>query len=154
MNVAEPDFVPMGQFPLQFRWTDTRYHQFPAHELAPIKPLSAPKAKEVWATCQPFTHDDSLAPELFESIIQFEARDVDDRDVSRWLSDLNIRSETPVLLSWAEDLAVLLPFDLFCGNWSDFHYPSSDDLVVFPCSEEWAVFLHHEEVIFYGRRRP
>ena len=118
MIVTEFDFVPLSECPLKFRWTDRKWHQFPAHELARIRPLSAAKAKEVWATCQPFTEDDTLVPELFGSILQFEARDVEEQRVSKWLSDLDIRPDTPVLLCWAEDLSVSLPFGLFCDNWS------------------------------------
>jgi hypothetical protein len=151
---SEGDFQPMGRFPLKWRWTDPKHHQLSQRILKTIKPLSISKAAEVWVKCRHFTHSDSLAAELFEPIIQFNARSVDSQQVSAWLGNLGVARELQVLISWRRETAALAPFGVFCDLWDAFCYPSSDDVVICPCSQEWAVFYHHEEVLFFGRKRP
>jgi hypothetical protein len=154
IGVSDGDLQPMGRFPLRWRWTDPKHYQLSQETLAAIRPLSVSKAAEVWVACRPFTHSDFLAPELFESIIQFNAMSVDRQKVSTWLGNLGVARELQVLISWQRETAAAVSFGVFCDLWDAFCYPSSDDVVICPSSQEWAIFYHHEEVLFFGRKRP
>jgi hypothetical protein len=153
IEVRDEELQPLSHFPLRWRWMDPKYHQLPAEPLANIKPLSPPKAKAVWAVFRPFAYDDSLAPDLFKPIVQFNARSRSPDDLRAWLGGFDIDRQSPVIVSWRPDLAVSVPFGVFCDYCDDFCYPSSDNVIVCPYTEEWAIFYHHEEVWFFGRRR-
>ncbi len=34
--------------------------------------------------------------------------------------------------------------------WSDFYYPSSDDLIIVDKTLNWALLLYHEDMIVFG----
>jgi len=153
IKLADADFVAIDEFPLKWRWTDVKYAQLSAATLAAVRPLSVPKANIVWATSQLFVRHDTLDPELFEPVVQFNGAKLSENDVSMWLQTLGIPRDVSVLLSWDREWAVSAPFVIFCDNWSDFFYPGSDDLVIFPLTEQWAIYFHHEEVFYFGRRR-
>jgi hypothetical protein len=153
IEVSDGDLQPMGRFPLKWRWTDPKYHPLSQETLATIKPLTVSKAAEVWESCRSFTYNDSLALDLFESIIHFNAMSADSQQVSAWLGNLGVARELQVLVSWQRETAASAPFGVFCDLWDAFCYPSSDDVVICPCSQKWAIFYHHEEMLFFGRRR-
>ena len=153
IEVTEEELQPLSQFPLKWRWTDPKYGQLPPELLATITPLSASKARTVWEIFRPLAHNDSLAPELFEPIVEFNAVSNSPEDTKAWLQRLGLGRKTPVIVSWNPEWAVLAPFGVFCDHWDDFCYPSSDDVIVCPCSEDWAILYRHEEVYSFGRRR-
>jgi hypothetical protein len=153
IEITEDELQPMNRFPLKWRWTDPKYQQLPSETLSTIKPLSPSNAGALWAIFRPFAYDDSLAPDLFEPIVQYNAASSKSEDLKQWLGGLGIGRQSLVIVSWKPELAVSLLFGVFCGYPDDFCYPSSDNVIVCPHTEEWAIFYHHEEVWFFGRRR-
>jgi hypothetical protein len=71
--------------------------------------------------------------------------------VEDWLRRL-VTSDYVVVACWSETDAVLLPWNVFCRSWSAFCYPSSDDVIVFPLTEEWILAFSHEGT-FYWRAK-
>ena len=61
----------------------------------------------------------------------------------RWLQQL-AEPDTPVIVSWSLEDAVLAPWRVFAGHWDAFWYPASDDATVFPLSEAWALSCDHD----------
>ena len=150
--LSDNDYQPLRSCRLCWRWTDPKYQEFPQETLDKIKPLSASKAHEIWAICRPFNPDHAFAPELFEGVVRFNVLP-DSEETTNWLAGRGIQREQMVLVSWTTDDAVLLPFGLFIDYWDDFCYPSSDDVIIFPCLMEWALFYQHEGIFYFGRRR-
>jgi hypothetical protein len=157
IEISDGDYQPMNAFPLRWRWHDPErartQQQLPPETVAAIKPLSIRKAQEVWHKCRLFAHGDSLAPERFDSILQFFAQSASTSQVRSWLSNLGISPDVKVVVSWGREWAVTVSFGLFCELWDTFCYPGSDDVIIHPMSQEWAIFFHHEEVLFFGRIR-
>jgi len=154
IEVSGGDLQLMDQFPLKWRWNDPKRLQPPQEIQTTISPLSASKAAEIWDTRRFLTCSGSLAPKLFEGIIKFNAMSVDRQQVCAWLGQLGVTRELTVLLSWRQDLAVSVPFGVFCDLWDAFCYPRTDNVVICPCSQEWAIFYHYANVLSFGQRRP
>jgi len=62
-----------------------------------------------------------------------------------WLRDQQPELSAQAFVSWREDAAIRTTWEIFTAHWDDFCYPSSDDVVVWPESERWALFYFHED---------
>lgn len=54
-----------------------------------------------------------------------------------------------VILTWASGQTILVSYKVFVKNWTDFYYPSSDDIVVIN-NHDWIIYLSHFESIQVG----
>jgi hypothetical protein len=93
---------------------------------------------------------DRWAREAPVHIIDVERADA--AETARWLQQLEA-PETPVIVSWQLEDAVLVPWRLFAEHWDAFWYPASDDVTVFPLSEAWVLSCDHEGT-YSWRERP
>jgi hypothetical protein len=50
---------------------------------------------------------------------------------------------------WDERLAICVSWGVFCQYWDDFCYPASDDVAIWPLSEEWFLIIDHSEKFFF-----
>ena len=48
-------------------------------------------------------------------------------------------------------LAICVSWGVFCQYWDDFCYPASDDVTIWPLSEEWFLIYDHSEKFFFVR---
>jgi len=89
---------------------------------------------------------------LFEHIEQVDASG-EVEEIQRWLFTCSSDSNQTVIVSWDNNLAALVKWKVFCEFWDDFCYPSSDDVAIFPLSEEWMLFYSHSECFDFGKRQ-
>ena len=151
-EIEESDFRPINEFPLKWRWTDSRWNKLPQEALHAIRPLSESKARELCQYSLECTDHSGLMESLFERVSRIDTFD-DSSDIRLWLlartSDLN----QTVAVSWDNDLAALVRWKVFCDYWDDFCYPASDDVAIFPLSGEWMLSYSHDEYFMFGDRR-
>lgn len=147
-QIAESDFRPMDDFPLKCRWTDPRWNELPAYALEAIQPFSDGKARELLQHSLAFSDASGLFESHFERISSIDAP-VGSTEVRQWLLARSPVKEQMVIVSWDQHHAALVRWDVFYEYWDDFCYPASDDVTVWPPSEEWALmYLHNEEFVF------
>lgn len=108
----------------------------------------------------------SLDDDLVEMCIRFivrtkqqgtchleKERDVsnwDADDTKAWLRPLGSLEVAPVVVLWpALRSGISARFDEFVDAYDDLWFPSSDDVWVFPPSEDWLLELDHEEIFRY-----
>lgn len=135
-------FQSMDQFPLKWRWTDPRWNELPAEDLARIRPLAAFKAEELCERGIAFYHAFKLRRELFTSIAEFEYETaIDPSTTGRpWLQARSVPEGCSVLVYLGQELAVLTDWPTFVKYWDDFCYPM-ENVMVWPATEDWA--FHH-----------
>jgi len=142
--------MTVEEFPLAWRWTESE-PGVPAHMLASIVPLAASEAvqlnERLLAFCQ---HGRSLSRSLFPVVIS-QRTDIPAGDVRAWLLQRQPR-DIPVFVSWKVDLAVRTTWQVFTDYWESFCYPSSDDVVIWPASDEWVLAFYHYEQFEFGRK--
>jgi hypothetical protein len=144
LNLDPANFVPIEQFVLRWRWTDSRYNLLPADRLAQIRPLEASKAAELDAAARLAADPIPSTAAAFDSST--------DQDAREWLARTLPTTATSVLVSWSRDTAVQTTLDLFIKYWDDFCYPSSDDVVVVPPAGDWVLRYTHYEIMYFWRR--
>ncbi|HSB10822.1 MAG TPA: hypothetical protein VLM38_15145 [Blastocatellia bacterium] len=150
-EIDASDFRRLDEFPLKWRWTDSRWNKLPNDALDAIQPLGESKARELCQYTFGFTDHNGLIESLFDRVLQIGASD-ESPEIQHWLiaraPDLN----QTVVVSWNNDLAALVRWEVFCRYWDDFCYPSSDDVAVFPLSGKWILFYSHDQYFMFGER--
>jgi len=152
LEIKETDFRSLDLFPLKWRWTDARWNKFPDDALNEIHPLTETKARELCQYSLQFNNQSGPIESLFEHIEQVDA-DAEMSAIQRWLITCSSNLNQTVIVSWNNRLAALVKWKVFCESWDDFSYPSSDDVAIFPLSEEWMLFYSHSEYFMFGKRQ-
>lgn len=152
IDIPTSSDIPIREFPLVWRWTQPSHALFDANELAALRAIdstSSTKLRQLLCErgiVRSLQTNDCLQQRLLE------ARGLDDGAVETWLRRLPVPEDLRVWLSYRWSDALELPWSLFVRRWSDFCYPSFDDLVVVPSSAEWVFeYWHHETLVWYPR---
>jgi hypothetical protein len=139
---VRPRRMRIHDFPLIWRWTDSRHSMLPEPVLSQLQPLGAQEAR--------------LAFEHVKSFQQFpgikHTADVSDGEGCSWLRNQHGGLADIVTISWSIDWALRTSWQIFTEYWSDFCYPF-DDVTVWPDSERWILFYHHEDRFEFIQRR-
>ncbi len=143
--------MTIRQHPLAWRWTDANYALLPDATLAQMQPMDQRAAARLFQRSLHFLVRDSLAPLEFTAIVRHSA-DVPAEVGRLWLLEQQSDLSVQVFVSWQLDAAIRTTWDVFTAHWEDFCYPSSDDVLVWPESERWALFYFHEQEFQFGRR--
>lgn len=133
------DFVPLAEFSLRWRWTESTGNTLPPRALARIRALSAARAADL------APHVAYLCDERRELAREMRT-DGEPARVSAWLRTLHIEPSTRLVVSWDAATAVVTDWELFCSYWDDFCYPASDNVTILPLSEEWVLCYDHHEL--------
>ena len=152
IHIEEIDFRPLDEFPLKWRWTDARWNKLPANTLDSIQPLTESKARALCQYSLAFEEQSGLIESLFESTARINTSG-DESKIRQWLIACSLDLNQTVVVSWDNKLAVLVRWEVFCGYWDDFCYPSSDDVAIFPLSGEWMLSYSHDEYFMFGESR-
>jgi len=153
LNIKETDFRTLDEFPLKWRWTDSRWNKLPKDALKTIQPFTDEKAFELLQYSLGFCNNTGLSEQYFANIFRIDASG-DLLENKQWLLNHSSDKNQMVIVSWNHHHAVLVRRDIFCDYWNDFCYPASDDVTVWNLSEEWALmYLHDEEFVFGTRRK-
>jgi hypothetical protein len=143
--------MSIREHPFAWRWTDPKYAVLPDDTLARMQPIEQREAERLFQRSLRFLVRDSLSPQEFAAIVRHSA-DVPAEVGRRWLREQQPDLSAQVFVSWEQDAAILTTWEIFTAHWDNFCYPSSDDVVVWPESEQWALFYFHEEEFQFGRR--
>lgn len=113
-EIDSSDFRRLNEFPLKWRWTDSRWNKLPNDALDAIQPLSESKASEMCQYSLGFTDHNGLIESLFDRVSQIGVSD-ESPEIQHWLlahaPDLN----QTVVVSWNNDLAALVRWEVFAG---------------------------------------
>lgn len=127
--------MQIENFPLAWRWTQESHTKFPDSILKVIVPLSEKEA---------LNYHNSINKDTASNYIEFKTEEKYS-ETKDWLKSLNIQSQK-VTISWAPELAISVPWDIFCEHWDDFCYPSSDDADIFLETGQFFLRWKHDEL--------
>jgi hypothetical protein len=142
--INHADIYPIDTFPLLWRWNQASHAVLSNEEITSIEPLIESKSKELL----------DIITRLKRNNFQGKPYSINaegsDEGVSRLLNNLALENGL-VLVSWHEQTAVRMPLPLFIHRWSDFCYPSSDDVSILPVSEGWLLEYWHYEIFTWSK---
>jgi hypothetical protein len=152
-NLPYPDaaFEPLERFGLLWRWTSPGHAVFPSEVLSQIHPFTSTASRTL--NSEALARVPSPAAPSDDSFTCDES--VPEDEVAKWLMELSARSSAWTVLSWSRELAALIPWTVFASRWSDFCYPSSDDVHIWQPGHDWTLaYQHHESFRYYRHRAP
>lgn len=136
---------PLAGFALAWRWREDGPHPLPPAALARLQALPAAAARAVFASSAGLLHADGLDAQRFG--VQSPSGRTPTAD---WLRALPPPGRTAVYLSWEPELALRGDWSVFVRHWPAFCQPGSDDLVVFPRTQRWALFHRRDGQLQFG----
>ncbi len=139
ININKDDIINIKDFPLIWRWNRSTHSVFSDDELKSIVALNNDKASEL--------NDYIMAiynnyKDKYDSLL--DIKDGDDKTIIQWLRK-SIGEEKILYISWDKEMGMKIPSVLFINRWSDFCYPSSDDIFILPSSGYWLLEYWHFE---------
>jgi hypothetical protein len=134
--------MKIQEFSLAWRWTDSRHAVLSEAALSQMQPLDAPEARRAFERARSFHRDSSTT----------RSANVSDEEGCAWLRAQHDGLSDVVTISWSADCALRTTWEIFTEHWSDFCYPASDEVTVWPDSERWVLFYHHEEQFEFIRK--
>jgi hypothetical protein len=143
--------MTIREHPLAWRWTDADYAVLPDDTLAQMQAIEQREAEHLFQRYLHFLVRGSLSLQEFTTIVRQRA-DVPAEVGRRWLREQHPHFSTQVFVYWKQDAAIRTTWEIFTAHWDDFCYPHSDDILVWPESERWALFYFHEQEFQFGRR--
>jgi hypothetical protein len=152
IEIDEKDFTAIERFHLSWRWIDRTWNRLAENALSKIRPLREEKAHELWRRSLDFCGASGLSSESFTQTTEIDASR-DEKAVNSWLRRNVSNRNQRIIVSWDRRTAVVTEWDMFCAHWDDFCYPSSDDVAIWPDTEEWALRYYYKEVFCCGRKR-
>ena len=134
--------MKIQEFPLAWRWTDSRYSVLSDTVLSQLQPLGPHEARLAFERAQSFQQDSGIT----------HSADVSDDEGCGWLRASYGDLSDIVTISWSSECALRTTWQIFTHHWSDFCYASSDDVSVWPDSERWILFYHHYEQFEFAQK--
>jgi hypothetical protein len=164
IELLSRDFKPLEEFTYSWRWMDPKRVLLPEAVLAQIRPLREEKAKDVYQNeivyereLSVYAFDKTSEPitssSLFEWIRHIDYTSEEIGSVQGYLATFEPQGDQLVIVSWELTTAVALPWHIFCSYFWDFCYCVSDDVCVWPLSEQWHLLYYHEDQLIFGRPR-
>src|SRR5687768_10682487 len=105
INIEETDFRTLEEFPIKWRWTDSRWNKLPEDALKTIMPFTEAKAHELSQHSLEYRNYAGLSESVFENISQIDASG-DLFEVKQWLLNYCSDENQMVIVSWDQYHAV------------------------------------------------
>jgi len=150
IELSENDFGDILQFPLLWRWNSKKHVEFSPEQLQAIRPLTIQAASKLHAALKHLHQPGGLNPSETYELRKINAEQ-NEEAMKTWMDDVPIAADEPIVISWNNELAVQTKWEILRESWSDFWYPSSDDLTVIPISSDWALAASHDGLFEWAK---
>jgi hypothetical protein len=125
-------------FPLIWRWTQPSHAVLPVDVLRALHPLTTAQIEALSL---------SSTKRFGPAMVRHRATQ-DEDETGRWLAGLQLGGGR-VIAVWNKYTALTLPWQTFVTYWSDFCYPSSDDVDIFVEGGPLVLTWRHYETFEY-----
>ncbi|KQW20210.1 hypothetical protein [Acidovorax sp. Root402] len=130
--------MDIAAFPLIWRWTQPSHAVLPVDVLRALHPLTTAQIEALGL---------SSNNRFGSTMVQHLATE-DEGETGRWLASLQLPGGR-VIAVWNKDTALSLPWETFVTYWSNFCYPSSDDVDIFVEGGPLVLRWRHYETFEY-----
>jgi len=152
-NIYE-HIISINTFHLKWRFTEEKYKLLPKDDLNQLKPLDNAAAKFFCEyLSQNNLHDNfPFKKDIFKAVDTIKVSLGNEDEIKQWLYQCGLPFDEPVFLSWDEETAMIVNWEMVIKYFDSFYYPSSDDLTVFDKNLKWTVLFYHEDEIYFGTK--
>lgn len=150
MNIAidNKEIVPLNEFELGWRFEKTHCPDISESEKKQIQPVSEMESKRLNKVIYYFEQEYNLK-EKFTQTDWISANAESDEKIERFRNQLEMTLEKwdeEIIITWHRNITLKTTKEIFIKYWTDFLYPSSDDVTLISEKTNWVMFYRHFEV--------
>ena len=150
----EQHTIPFDRFRYKRRFTEEQHNVLPPQHLEQIKSLDKEAARllmDVTVGSGNFNKWPFGDPNFrYVEKLQIPSYLEREQPVKKWLYQCGLPFDQQVFASWDNESAAITTWKMIVKYWSDFYYPSSDDLIIVDKTLNWALLFYHEDIIVFG----
>ncbi|AUC80733.1 hypothetical protein [Lacinutrix sp. Bg11-31] len=148
IEIDHREIITLNDFELGWRWKKTHNPNILETEKNQILPVSDIESKRLYKVIKYFETEGNLSEKHVQtdwlSAIQ-ESEEKIERFRTQIESILEPWDES-ILINWHRNITLKTTKEIFLKYWTDFLYPSSDDVTIISEKTNWIIFYRHFEV--------
>lgn len=150
MNIVIDDreIVPLNEFELGWRFEKTHCPDISESEKKQIRPVSEMESKKLNKVINYFEQEYNLR-EKYTQTDWISANAESEEKVEKFRNILESKLEDwdeEIIINWHRNITLKTTKKIFLKYWTDFLYPSSDDVTLISEKTNWVMFYRHFEV--------
>ena len=148
INIDDREIIPLKDFKLGWRWEKTHNPDISELEKEQIQPVSESESKRLNKIIDYFEFEQNLI-EKYSQTDWISANAENNVKVERFRNQLESILEPwneGIIITWHRTITLKTTKTIFLKYWTDFLYPSSDDVTLISEKTNWIMFYRHFEV--------
>jgi len=155
IEINTEEIIPFDDFELSWRWDNVHNPVISLEEKGQIKPLSVQESKRINKVIDYFESESNLQ-NTFEPTDWIRASSETKVSIDKFANEfqqLTHDFNENLFISWNRSTCIYTTKEIFIKFWSDFCYPSSDDITIISELTNWVYFYNHIEVGRFWERK-
>jgi len=155
IEIDTAEIIPFEEFELNWRWDDVHNPNISLEDKGQIKPLSIVESKRINKVIDYFESESNFC-KTFESTDWFRVSSETKKSIEKFSNDFHELTEgynENLFISWNRSTCIYTTKEIFMKYWSDFCYPSSDNITIISELTNWVYFYNHIEVGQFWKRK-
>jgi hypothetical protein len=148
------EIIELEDFELGWRFEKNHNPNISECEKKLINPVSEIESKRLNKVIDYFENEGILRDNYTQSD-WISANAENDKKIERFTKVLEIALENcneELILTWHRNITLKTTREIFIKYWTDFLYPSSDDVTIISEKTNWVIFYRHFEVVNIWKR--
>lgn len=148
IEINHKEIITLNQFELGWRWEKTHSPDISESEKKLIQPVSEMESKRLNKVIDYFESEHNLR-EKYTQTDWISANAENDEKIDQFRNQLELTLEKwdeGIIITWHRNITLKTTKEIFIKYWTDFLYPSSDDVTVISEKTNWIMFYNHVEV--------
>ena len=150
------NYIDIKKFKMGWRFTDENYNLLPSGDLLKIKPIIESDSEIIWRKYVSQNHRHLML--LGEDDIRYETvlrlNWEDEKSGKKILSDIQgIDYSQAIIFMWSPKNSVETIWGLVVNYWTDFFYPSDDNIVILFKEKKLKMHYCEENLFIYNTRK-
>lgn len=150
MNIIidHTEIIKLNEFELGWRWEKTHNPNISESEKKLIQPVSEIESKRLNKIIVYFQSEYNLRKKYTQTD-WISANSENDEKIEKFRNQLKFileKWDEDILITWHRNITLKTSKKLFLKYWTDFLYPSSDDVTLISEKTNWVMFYNHVEV--------
>ena len=154
LEIDHLEIIPIKEFELGWRWGKSHCPDISESEKEQIQPLSETESKRLNKVIDYYESEYNLSKEYTQTD-WISANSESDEKIDRFRKQLELileRWDEDIVITWHRKITLKASKKVFIKYWTDFLYPSSDDVTLISVKTNWVMFYRHFEVANIWRK--
>ena len=148
IKIDDTEIISLNEFSLGWRFDEIHNSDISENEKSQIKPLSEDESRKINKVIDYFENESNRI-DSFSETKWFSANQESESNIERFRTHIDNHLkpfDEDLIISWNRKTVLKTSKQIFLKFWTDFLYPSSDDVTIISEKTNWILFYRHYEV--------